>query len=353
MTRILAGKPREHSYSMPAEWAPHSATWMSWPFDEEMWHGHLTEVRQEYTQLVKTITRFEPVHLLLRDAEARTTAHRALEGTPGLSFHDIPLDDVWMRDNGPLFVTRPSATDTHPALSFVNWEFNSWGQKYDWDNDNKVPKAMADWLNMPHFDSSFVMEGGSLEINGLGACITTEQCLLSPYRNPKLDKKGIEAALLEYLGIDQVVWLKLGLEGDHTDGHVDTITRFAHSHTVLSSICSDKTDVNFERMQENWDILKSVRLKDGRPLELVALPLPENRLELADGTRLPPTYANFYFVNGAVLVPQYNDPNDIKALDILKRVFPDRQVIGLPSRYIITGGGSFHCLTQQQPKVEA
>ncbi len=349
MTHILTGTPRQHSYSMPAEWAPHSATWMSWPFDDEMWHGHLAEVRREYAQFVKTIARFEPVHLLLRDKEARDTASAALQGTPGLTFHDIPLDDVWMRDNGPLFITRKGSDGGFPALSFVNWEFNSWGQKYEWDQDNKVPKAMAEWLNMPHFDQALVMEGGSLEINGLGACITTEQCLLSPYRNPKLDKKGIEAALEAYLGIDQVIWLKLGLEGDHTDGHVDTITRFARSHTVLSSICEDRSDVNYERMQENWDILQGVRLRDGKSLELVALPLPEKRLELADGKRLPPTYANFYFVNGAVLVPQYGDRQDSKALDILRKVFPDREVLGLPSRYIITGGGSFHCLTQQQP----
>jgi agmatine deiminase len=316
-----------------------------------MWFDHLTQVRQEYTMLVKTLARFEPVHLLVRDAEAEATAKAALEGVQNLTLHHIPLDDVWMRDNGPIFLLKQkSSPEAAPALSFVNWGFNAWGGKYDSERDNQVPLALAEILQLPRFDAPYIMEGGSLEINGEGACLTTEQCLLTPTRNPDLGKADLEKILSQYLGIDQVIWLKDGLEGDHTDGHIDTITRFASSTTVLTSVTADRSDVNYERMQENLEILRRTRLKDGRALQVVELPLPEEKLFLNDGTRLPPTYANFYIANGVVLVPQYGDRNDAPALDVLRRVFPQHQVIGLASRHIIMGGGSFHCLTQQQPR---
>jgi agmatine deiminase len=351
MSQVLSGLPRDLGLFMPAEWAPHSATWMSWPFDEEMWFDHLSQVRQEYSLLVKTLAYFEPVHLLLRDEEAEASARAALEGVQNLSFHRIPLNDVWMRDNGPLFLLKgKNASATAPALSFVNWGFNAWGGKYDYDLDNQVPLALAEILQLPRFDASCIMEGGSLEINGEGACITTEQCLLTPTRNPNLGKADLERLLSQYLGIDQVIWLKDGLEGDHTDGHVDTITRFANATTVLTSVTRDRQDVNFDRMQENLEILRRTRLKDGREWQVIELPLPEEKLYLEDGTRLPPTYANFYIANGAVLVPQYGDRNDAAALEVLRGVFPQHQVIGLMSRHIIMGGGSFHCLTQQQPR---
>jgi len=350
MSQVLSGLPRDLGLYMPAEWAAHSATWMSWPFDEEMWFDHLTEVRQEYSMLVKTLARFEPVHLLVRDEEAESSARAALESVRQLTLHRIPLNDVWIRDNGPLFLLKQKSSPAEaPALSFVNWGFNAWGGKYDYELDNQVPLALSEILQLPRFDANYVMEGGSLEINGEGACITTEQCLLTPTRNPNLGKADLEKLLSQYLGIDQVIWLKDGLEGDHTDGHVDTITRFANATTVLSSVTSDRSDVNFDRMQENLEILRRTRLKDGRDLRVIELPLPEEKLFLADGARLPPTYANFYIANGAVLVPQYGDRNDAAALDVLRRAFPQHQVLGLASRHIIRGGGSFHCLTQQQP----
>lgn len=350
MSERLSGHPYELAYRMPAEWAHHLATWMSWPFDEEMWHGHLEEVRLEYAELVRTLCRAEPVHLLLRDAEARSSALKHLASCPQLTLHDVPLNDVWLRDNGPIFISRGSdgKNDGRPTHSFVNWEFNSWGQKYEWDLDNQAPLAIGKALGMPFFEAKVVMEGGSLEVNGRGMCLTTEQCLLSPFRNPNLSREQIEEYLLQYLGLDQIVWLKRGLEGDHTDGHIDTITRFVSSHTILSSICLDRTDANYLSMQENLETLQRIQSKDGLPLRIIPLPLPERRMELADGTRLPPTYANFYIANGLVVVPQYGDPQDKPALEIIQSVFPDRKVIGLDSRFIITGGGSFHCLTQQQ-----
>lgn len=347
MTLKRTGLPRDFGYRMPAEWAPHTATWMSWPFDEDMWFGELQAVRTAYTALVTTLARFEPVQLIVRDAEARRTAAAALQGVSGVTLHEIPLDDVWMRDNGPLFVT---SSRTEAPLSFVKWEFNSWGEKYLWQLDNEVPHVMGQLLNLPYFSVPVIMEGGSLDINGRGACLTTEQCLLSPKRNPHLDKSALENLLRDYLGIEQLVWLKLGLEGDHTDGHIDTITRFTDERTVVTSICQDSSDVNYERMQENLDVLRSVRLGGKDPLRIIELPLPERPLYLEDGTRLPPTYANFYIANQVVVVPQYDDPADASALAILKQVFRDREVIGLRSRAIIQGGGSFHCMTQQQPR---
>ncbi|MBC7659221.1 MAG: agmatine deiminase family protein [Chitinophagaceae bacterium] len=329
---------------MSAEWAPHAATWMSWPFDEEMWHGHLSEVRKEYTEFVKTITRFEPVHLLLRDAEARATAESALAGIAGITFHDVALDDVWMRDNGPIFVLNAAG-----KMRATNWEFNSWGKKYEWDNDNLVPPQVTRFLHVDRYDIPVVMEGGSLEINGLGTCITTEQCLLTDTRNPTFGKPELEKVLRDNLGFTQVIWLNLGLEGDHTDGHVDTITRFSDEHTILTSMCEDTADINYGRMKHNFEILKAARDAKGQAFEVVELPLPAARMHLEDGTRLPATYANFYICNGAVIVPQYDDANDKKALAVIKSCFPNHEVIGLASRTIITGGGSFHCLTQQQP----
>jgi agmatine deiminase len=344
MQDIVTGLPFEQGFSMPAEWALHAATWMSWPFDEEMWHGHLTEVRQEYAELVKAIAGFEPVHVLVRDDEARTSAELALGKVQGVTLHDVPLDDVWLRDNGPIFVK-----DEAGAIRATNWEFNAWGQKYEWHLDNLVPPVIARFLNVSRYDLSVVMEGGSLEVNGEGVCITTEQCLRTPTRNPAMGRAEIEKVLRDNLGITQCIWLQQGLEGDHTDGHVDTITRFSDKRTILTSMTSDPSDINWARMKANFEILKAARNAEGETFEVVELPLPAGRLHLPDGQRLPATYANFYICNGGVLVPQYGDVNDQKALEVIRACFPRHKVIGLPSRFIITGGGSFHCLTQQQP----
>ncbi|MFW7379478.1 MAG: agmatine deiminase family protein [Oligoflexus sp.] len=346
----IAAKP--HGYRMPAEWATHAATWMSWPFDDEMWHGKLAQVRKEYEQLVRTICRFEPVHLLVRDDEAEKSAKEALKQVDGhaLHFHRVPLDDVWLRDNGPLFILPGASAKKGPAIAAVNWRFNSWGQKYSWDLDDQAPLPITKYLQIPRIDVDVVMEGGSLELNGTGACLTTEQCLLSPNRNPNMDKAELAQVLQEYLGIEKLIWLKNGLEGDHTDGHIDTITRFVGEHTILTSVCRDERDANFQTMQENLRILHESRDLNGEAFTIVELPLPKERMELADGTRLPATYANFYICNGAVIVPQYGDPMDEPALELIRSVFPQHEVIGLASRYIITGGGSFHCLTQQQPQ---
>jgi len=327
---------------MPAEWAPHAATWTSWPSGDELWFGHLEGVRREFADLVRTVARFEPVRVLVRDAEAERDASDRLAGVGGVTFHRVPLDDVWFRDNGPLFVTRGR------DLSFVNWRFNSWGGKFEWQNDDRAPEAVAAFLQVAHWDVDVVMEGGSLELNGEGVALTTRQCLLSPERNPDLTEERIEGLLRDYLGITKLLWLDAGLEGDHTDGHIDTITRFTDARTIVTSVEPNPADANHATMRDNLERLRSFTDARGEPFRIVELPLPANRLEGEEG-RLPPTYANFYIGNGFVVVPQYDDPNDARALEVLRPLFPDREVIGLSSRRIIEGGGSFHCVTQQQP----
>lgn len=339
--------PRESGFSMPPEWAPHAATWMSWPGDDELWFGHLEGVRAEFAELVRTIARFEPVHLLVRDGESGEDARRRLGGgvdvTPlPITLHRVPLDDVWIRDNGPIFVRRGG------DLSLVNWRFNAWGGKFRWEQDDEVPEHVAAFLGLTHWDRPEVLEGGGLEVNGAGVGLTTRSCLLTPTRNPGLTEEGYAALLQDTLGVEKLLWLDGGLENDHTDGHIDTITRFTDERTIVTSVAQDPSDANFPVMTKNLADLRAMTDLEGRPFRVVELPLPVNRLEGAEG-RLPPTYANFYIGNGFVVVPCYGDPNDARALEVLRPLFPGREVIGLGSRSIIEGGGSFHCMTQQQP----
>ncbi len=337
--------PRQLGFRMPAEWAPHAATWTAWPYDEEKWLGYLEPVRQEFAAFVNTLARFEPVHLVVNDEESEQDARRRLSGP--IQFHRIPHDDLWLRDSGAIFVTRSGGRVGPSELAAVNWEFNGWGGKYPAEQDNQLPLHMARLLGARLFEAGIVMEGGSLEVNGQGVGLTTRQCLLSPERNPGLDEEALEGYLLEYLSIEHLIWLGNGLEGDHTDGHIDTLTRFTAPRTIVTSVASDPDDPNHRPLQENLEILQSLG-----GFQIVELPLPKNPLWLDDQTRLPLTYANFYIANGAVLVPIYGDPHDEQALQILRPLFPGREVIGLRSRYLITGGGSFHCVTQQQPEGE-
>jgi len=343
--------PAALGFAMPAEWEPHAATWTSWPFDDALWLGYLKGVREEFAGLVSTVARFEPVYLNVRDVDAEADARHALEaaGAPlhAIHFHRIPLNDVWFRDNGPIFIRNQRG-----QVALTDWRFNAWGEKYEpWDDDDRAPQAVARTLGMKRFQIPVVMEGGSLDLNSRGVLLTTRSCLLSQMRNPELSEGDIEELLGAYLGVKHVVWLEGGLEGDHTDGHIDTIVRFTDDDTLVCAVEADEDDPNHETMQRNLAWLGSLRNEEGEPYTVIELPLPETRLELG-GKRLPPTYANFYVGNGFVVVPQYGDPNDAQALEILRPLFPGREVLGLPSRALITGGGSFHCVTQQQPEGE-
>lgn len=335
--------PRELGFAMPPEWAAHAATWMSWPADDELWFGQLEGVRAEFAQLIRTIARFEPVRVLVRDDESAADARAQLAGAD-VTFHRVPLDDVWLRDNGPIFVRREDG-----ALALTDWIFNSWGGKFEWRHDDRVPEFVAGQLGAHRWSLPFVLEGGGLEVNGAGVGLTTRSCFLTDTRNPRLSEDGYATLLRDTLGIEKLLWLDGGLENDHTDGHIDTITRFTDETTIVTSVEPDEDDPNHEVMARNLLALKKMTDTDGQPFRIVELPLPEGYLEGAEG-RLPPTYANFYIGNGFVVVPQYGDPNDQRALNILTPLFPGREVIGLSSREIIGGGGSFHCVTQQQPE---
>lgn len=333
--------PAALGFAFPAEWTPHAATWMGWPFDDAYWEGLLEPARQEFARLVATIARFEPVRLACADAESEADARARLGPAPEVTVYRLELDDVWLRDSGPLFVR-----DAKSRVAATDWRFNAWGGKFRYQRDQHATRCIAEQLGMRRFEAPIVMEGGALEISGQGLCLTTRQCLLNPNRNPGLSQAEIEGYLRAFLGVTGFIWLNEGLEGDKTDGHVDTITRWAGDTTILTSVCEDPADPNHAPLRENLELLRSL----GR-YEVLELPLPRKRLTLG-GERLPLTYANFYLGNGFAVVPTFDDPNDERALAIVAAAFPEREVIGLPSLGIITGGGSFHCLTQQQPEGE-
>ncbi|HEX7003802.1 MAG TPA: agmatine deiminase family protein [Trueperaceae bacterium] len=351
MNRHSPKSPFELGYRMPPEWEEHEATWVSWPFDDALWEGYLEPVRENVAGLVATILRFEPVWLNVRDRESEDDARRRLEAAGAdlarLRFNRLPLNDAWFRDNGPLFVRNREG-----EVAMVDWVFNAWGEKYEpWDADDAAPVAVAKELGMKRFEVPIVLEGGALELNGQGVCLTTRSCLLSQHRNPEMTQDEYERVLHEQLGVMHVCWLEGGLKDDHTDGHIDTIIRFSDDHTVLCAVEEDESDPNYGTLRHNRQLLENMRDHQGKPLEVVELPLPRKKPVL-EGKRLPLTYANFYVGNGFVAVPTYGDENDERALEIIRRHFPGREVIGLDAQGLITGGGAFHCITQQQPAGE-
>jgi agmatine deiminase len=337
-------------FRLPAEWDEHESTWTCWPFDEEMWAGKLNEVRCEFTALVHAISNHEKVHILVRDQESRADCEKrmgSIKTAFPVELHMVPLDDVWFRDSGPLYVVRTVQGETQVLPT--KWEFNSWGRKFFWENDNKAAKVCFEHAGVAPVYVPIVMEGGSLEQDGLGNVITTRQCLLSKERNPSLDSSQIEQTLNDYLGIQRVCWLDLGLEGDHTDGHVDTIVRFAGPQTVLCHTTKNSSDANYRTMLDNRFALETFSKHHRLGWKVLDLPLPSLHLE-RDGERLPLTYANYYLCNGGVVIPQYGAPEDESAVKVISACFPGRKVYALKALALILGGGSFHCVTQQQPK---
>jgi len=333
---------------MPAEWEPHAATWTAWPRDDDYWGGTLEAARQNCAAFLDELSCWEPVQLLVHDDEAETDARRRLGDAvaPGrIQLHRIPQRDIWLRDTGPIFIRCGD------QLQAVNWDFNGWGDRFPSLLDNQVAGQILSSLDVPASSihtPGIVLEGGAIEVNGEGLGITTRQCLLSPNRNPNLTQANLEELLQNYLGINAAIWLDNGLEGDHTDGHVDTLTRFTARRTVVTTVCEDRSDANYGPLQRNLELLQAWRDSAGQGLDVIALPQPALKLWF-DGERLPLSYANFYIANGAVLVPTFDCEQDEAALAVLRSQFPSRQVIGLPARGLFQGGGGFHCATQQQP----
>lgn len=347
----MVNYPKEKGYYFPAEWHPHDATWLTWPHKEASWPGKLHQVYQPYAKFVKAISAGEKVciNILNQTLQDEATEYLLREQVDldQVHFYPHPSNDAWCRDHGPAFLINPQAAINKVV---VNWDYNAWGDKYPpYDLDNLIPSLIADKLQLPVYQPGIVMEGGSVDFNGKGTILTTTSCLLNPNRNPNLDKENIEEYLKNFYGAKQVLWLGDGIVGDDTDGHIDDITRFVNEDTVVTVLEENKADDNYGLLQDNLTLLKEMHLHNGKPLNIIALPMPSPVVH--NGHRLPASYANFYISNAAVVVPTYRDKNDKKALDILASCFPDRQVVGIDSTDIIWGLGSWHCLSQQEPAV--
>lgn len=336
---------------MPAEWAPHSATWLTWPVNRITWPGkRLKQVENIYVQMLQALLLNEKVNLLVHDKKTAAKVLALLSKslpTNNLIFHEVPAVDTWIRDYGPIFIKRGR------EKAFTKWIFNGWGGKYaDLARDNGVVDRISSLKRVKRFDVPLIMEGGSIDMNGEGTCLTTEQCLLNSNRNKAMTRTSLENYLQEYLGVRKVIWLKEGIEADDTDGHVDDITRFVNKRTIVTAVESDKKDKNHHYLAENLEILKSATDQDGRPLTIVELPMPgvvgPGRSDTKH-KRLPASYANFYIANGVVLVPVYSHRNDKIALKILQDLFPGRRVLGIECSPLVYGLGSIHCVTQQEP----
>jgi agmatine deiminase len=329
---------------MPAEWEPHAATWLAWPHNRKTWPGKFDPIPDVWADLVRTLAPFERVNILAGGEAILAEAQRLVGHLPGVTLHDIRTNDAWARDHGPTFLS--SQADLPPAL--VDWEYNAWGGKYPpYDDDNRVPQQIAARQERRRFTPGIVLEGGAIDVNSRGTLLTTEQCLLNPNRNPRLARADIEQYLHDYLNVRHVIWLGEGIVGDDTDGHIDELARFVNPTTVVAVLESDPEDANFAALKTNFDRLSQSRDQDGRPLEVIALPMP--RAVYHAGQRLPASYCNFYMANGVVIVPQFDDPADSTALAILQRLLPDRRVVGLRARDLVWGLGAFHCITQQEP----
>lgn len=352
LTRNDAMTPRELGYHMPAEWEPHEATWLSWPHKEASWPGAFEPVPEIFVEITRRIAESELVRINVADEDFADRV-RTLLGMGGVSldavrFHCNPTDDAWARDHGPIYVVRDRDGRRERAIN--DWGYNAWGNKYPpYDRDDVVPSRIAAEMGETLFTPDIVMEGGSLDVNGLGTLITTEACLLNPNRNPHLDRAQIERYLIDYLGVTNILWLGDGIVGDDTDGHIDDLTRFVSADTVVTVIEDDPEDENYGLLMDNYERLLTMKDQDGRPLRVVKMPMPAPVFH--DGQRLPASYANFYITNGGVLVPTYRCDNDKKACSILRELFPGRRVIPIDCTDLIWGLGSIHCVTQQQPAV--
>jgi agmatine deiminase len=346
--------PAALGYFFPPEWSAHACTWISWPRPEGIsFPGRYQECIDNVVEVIRTITQFEPVYLNVPniDYEAIVRARLAYREVPArrVRFHHIRTNECWTRDHGPAFVTRTRRGTTQIAV--VDWGYNAWGGKYPpFDADDVVPTRIAETLGLRVFSPEIVMEGGAVDFNGAGTVLTTTSCLLNKNRNPTLSKTAIETYLKAYYGQRHVVWLGQGIEGDDTDGHIDDLARFVDPRTVVIGIEDKRRDPNYAILQRNLRTLQKSRDQDGQPFDIVEMPMP--RPVIYQKQRLPATYMNFYFVNGALLVPTFGDAaRDDRALSILQGLLPRRKVVGVDCRALIWGLGAIHCLTQQQPRV--
>jgi agmatine deiminase len=353
MTRTPSGL----GFRMPAEWEPHAATWLAWPHERTDWPGKFPAIQLVYADLIRWLVQGERVRLEVRgkaeEQSARTLLRRAGVALAQVDFFHFPTDRVWTRDHGPLFVVHPKG-----EVALTHWRFNGWAKYKNFRKDDAVPDRIAraqkrrQWKPTARFGGrvqEVVLEGGSIDVNGAGTLLTTEECLLSPIqaRNPGLSRAALERHFRDYLGIQKVLWLGEGIVGDDTHGHVDDLARFVDETTVVLVTEQERSDENYARLEDNRKRLASATDAAGRPIRVVPLPMP--RPVLWDGQRLPASYANFYIANRVVLVPTFNDPADRTALGTLARLFPTRAVVGIHALDLVSGLGTLHCMTQQEP----
>lgn len=351
--------PASLGYRMPAEWEKHAATWLAWPHNAIDWPNKVDTIRWVYGEIIRKISPGERIRLLVNSRSEATRARRWLTCAGAdvrrVDFIVHRTDRSWVRDSGPIFVKRGRGRGASTAI--VHFHFNGWAKYDDWQRDRKVPVMAARRLRQrlfraEHQGKAFVLEGGGIDVNGRGTLLTTAQCYLDPkiqVRNPGLGRREIETTLERYLGVTNVFWLAAGPEGDDTHGHIDDVGRFVNPRTVVLVRETNRRDVNYRPLAENWERIRDLRLEDGSKPEVVPLPMP-GPVGFA-GRRLPASYANFYISNAAVLVPTFNDPQDRVALGTLADLLPDRPVLGIHAVDLVLGSGTVHCLTQQQPAV--
>jgi agmatine deiminase len=369
----LDSAPVTAGYRMPAEWEPHAATWLAWPHYHEDWPGKFEPIPWVYTEIIRNLARHERVELVVNDAAAERKVRKVLEkadaALANVRFHRWATNRVWMRDSGCLFSTptkfptlaaKNAARMGHPPGKLVatKFRFNAWAKYSNWRHDEKVGSLMANVAEAREIrplchERHVVLEGGSIDVNGLGTLLTTEECLLSKVqqRNPGMSRKDYETIFADYLGAPHVIWLGRGIFGDDTHGHVDDLTRFVSADTVVTMVENNRRDVNHKPLRDNLRRLRSARDQAGKPLNIVELPMPGP--VVFERRRLPASYANFYIANGIVLVPVFNDANDRVALNTLAELFPAREIVPIYSGDLVWGLGTMHCMTQQQPAVPA
>ena len=342
--------PKQLGYFFPAEWYKHTATWLSWPHKEASWPGKIETVYKPYCQFIKAVSEGENVCINVANAAMEVFAkeHLSNEGVDlnKIKFFHHPTNDAWCRDHGPAFLINP----TEKKKIIVDWNYNAWGNKYPpYDLDDVIPTLIGEQLNLPVYYPNIIMEGGSVDFNDSKTLITSTACLLNPNRNPSLNQKKIEEYLFNYYGVEQVLWVDEGIIGDDTDGHIDDTVRFVNTDTVITVIEENKNDDNYSLLQHNLKQLHGMRLLNGKQLNIVELPMPDE--VIWEGQRLPASYANFYIANNYVVVPTFRSKKDDVALSTIQQCFTDRKVIGIDSTDIIWGLGSWHCLSQQEPAV--
>lgn len=339
--------PRDLGFRMPAEWEKQAAIWLTWPTNPALWPGHFELLLPQYAAFVSAISRYEPVCLNCAAGTLREQALKYLNEAKAdlsvISFFDHPANDVWCRDHGPLFVKN----DNTGEVALTDWIFNGWGGKFTANLDNAIPERIANALNMRRFAFPFELEGGAIELSGDGLLLTTECVQKNPNRADGRDDTAFEAALKTGLNINEILWISNGLANDDTDGHIDNLARFIAPRAILAVSESNPAHPNFSPLKQNLEQLRALKTPEGGKFDVLELPMPEP-FTLA-GRDLPPSYANFLILNDAVIVPVYGQSGDERALGIIADAFPQRKVIGLDSRIILIEGGSFHCLSQQQP----